>query len=82
MPRITVSSSLCDRFTGGEKHFDIAAADTRSALQALDAKFPGFENFVDKFMSISIDGEIFQRSWSRPLTPDSEVFLIPRIAGG
>jgi molybdopterin converting factor small subunit len=82
VPRISISSSLCDRFTGGEKIFDVAAADTRAALRALDEKYPGFEAFVDKSMSISIDGEIFQNAWTRPLTQESEVFLIPKIAGG
>jgi len=33
-------------------------------------------------MAIAIDGEIFQDAYSAALRPDSEVCLIPKIAGG
>jgi hypothetical protein len=30
----------------------------------------------------SIDGEIFQDAWLEPISPDSEVHVIPQIVGG
>jgi hypothetical protein len=33
-------------------------------------------------MAIAVDGEIHQDAGAIPLTPASEVFLIPRIGGG
>ena len=33
-------------------------------------------------MAVAIDGEIFQDAYAASLSPDSEVFLIPKIGGG
>ena len=82
MPHVVVSSSLCRQFTGGETSFDVAASDVRGMLRELNTKYPGFEEFIDKHMAIVIDGEIFQNVWTQPLNPNSEIYLIPKIAAG
>ncbi len=33
-------------------------------------------------MAIAIDGEIYQDAYDAPLKPESEIWLIPKIAGG
>jgi hypothetical protein len=33
-------------------------------------------------MAIAIDGQIYQDAYRAPLKPESEIWLIPRIAGG
>ncbi len=33
-------------------------------------------------MAIAIDGEIYQDAYFIPLRPESEICLIPKIAGG
>ena len=60
----------------------IEAATVRRLIAELDARYPGFGEYIDKRMAISIDGEIHQDAGQVPLTPRSEVYLFPRIGGG
>ena len=47
---------------------------------------PGDADVVDepapRGIAVAIDGQIFQDSLFEPIGPDSEVFLLPQIAGG
>ena len=61
----------------------VAAAGLVAPVQkALEARFPGLGDYVDRRMAIAIDGEIHQDAWTSPLKPDSEVYFIPKIGGG
>ena len=51
-------------------------------IKQLDARFPGLGKQIDESMAVAIDGEIFQDSLIDPIPPNSEVHLIPKIAGG
>ena len=82
MPHVVVAGGDCTRFTGGATTFDIEADTVRRLIAALDARYPGLGDYIDRRMAISIDGEIHQDAGAVPLTPQSEVFLIPRIGGG
>ena len=77
-----VASSECWPFTGGASEFDIEAATVRDLIDALDVRFPGLGEFVDRRMAFAIDGDIHQDSWFSPIGADSEVYLIPKIGGG
>ena len=33
-------------------------------------------------VSVAIDGEIYRNAWFQPVTAASEVFILPRMAGG
>jgi hypothetical protein len=79
--RVSISSDGRG-FTGGVAELDLEAADVRGLIQGLDARFPGFGDYVQRRMAIAIDGEIHQDAWTEQLRPDAEVFLIPRIGGG
>jgi molybdopterin converting factor small subunit len=82
MPHVVVAGGDCSRFTGGATTFDIEATTVRRLIAELDARYPGFGAHIDRRMAISIDGEIHQDAGAVPLTPRSEVYLIPRIGGG
>ena len=77
-----VVGSECWPFTGGASTFDLEAATVRDLIAALDARFPGLGEFVDRKMAFAIDGEIHQNAWFSPIGPASEVVLIPKIGGG
>ena len=77
-----VASSECWPFTGGASEFDIEAATVRDLIDALNVRFPGLGDFVDRRMAFAIDGEIHQDAWFSPIGTDSEVYLIPKIGGG
>ena len=70
------------RVPGGQTQLEVEADTVRRLILELDRRFPGLGKQVEEGMAIAIDGEIFQDAYSAPLRPDSEVFLIPRIAGG
>jgi molybdopterin synthase sulfur carrier subunit len=74
--------SDCRVFTGGLAEFEVEADTVRRLILALEERFPGLGEFVDRKMAFAIDGEIHQDAWSSPLKPDCEVYLIPKIGGG
>jgi molybdopterin converting factor small subunit len=78
---VLVTAPDCDAFTGGLRRFDVEAADVRSLLRALDARFPGLGEFMEARVALAVDGEIIP-AWTGPLGPDTEVALIPRLGGG
>jgi hypothetical protein len=77
-----IAGSECWPFTGGASEFDIPASTVRDVIDALDAKFPGLGEFIDRRMAFAIDGEIHQDAWFSAVGPDSEIYLIPKIGGG
>ena len=82
MPHVVVAGGDCLRFTGGVTAFDVEAPTVRHLIAALDARYPGLGDYIDKRMAVAIDGEIHQDPGPTPLTAQSEVYLIPRIGGG
>jgi molybdopterin converting factor small subunit len=79
--RVLVTAGECDEFTGGLRQFEIAAADVRGLIRALDERFPGLQAMMEERVALAVDGEIIP-AWTGPLRPDSEVALIPRLGGG
>jgi molybdopterin converting factor small subunit len=82
LPTVFISGSSCRQFTGGRTEFQVQANNFRRLVTELDQMFPGLGHQVEEGMAIAIDGEIFQDAYSAELLPDSEIFLIPKIAGG
>ena len=72
----------CGPFTDGVTEVDVEADTVGRLIAALEARFPGLGEFVDRRMAIAIDGEIHQNSWTSSIGPASEVYLIPKIGGG
>jgi molybdopterin converting factor small subunit len=68
--------------TGGLDSFEVQADSVRALIAALEQRYPGLGQLVSEKMAIAIDGEIVQDALGTPLQADSEVVLIPRIAGG
>jgi sulfur-carrier protein len=81
MARVVVGSE-CWPLTGGASTFDIPATTVRDLINALDAKFPGLGDLVDRRMAFAIDGVIHQDAWFADIGMDAEVVLIPKIGGG
>jgi len=82
MPHVLVADSAFRAVVGGVSELDIEADNVRRLIEAIDARFPGSGAYIDKRMAIAVDGEIHQDAGAIPLTPASEVCLIPRIGGG
>ena len=82
MPRVVAACSSCRDFTGDVTTFDVEAATVRDMIRALEARFPGFGEHIERRMAIAIDGEIHQDALFAALRPQSEIYLIPKIGGG
>ena len=82
MARVSTAAHAVRDLTGGIDRFDVDAASVRALVAALDERHPGLGDLVRDRMTIAIDGEIHHDALAEPLAPDSEVVLIPRIAGG
>jgi molybdopterin converting factor small subunit len=82
MVHVVAACSSCRAFTGDVTAFDVEADTVRRAIVELDRRYPGFGDHIERRMAIAIDGEIHQDALFVPLTPASEVYLIPRIGGG
>ena len=82
MATIHMGASLCRTYCGDVRVLEIEAATTGQLIKALEERFPGIGEQIIESMALAIDGEIFQDSLIDPIGPDSEVYLIPKIAGG
>ena len=81
MARIVLTRNLA-QFTGGESELELDAGNVRQLLGQLGERYPALKPHLVEGLAVAIDGEIFQDAWLEPIPPDSEVHLIPRIAGG
>ena len=69
-------------FTGGETELDLEAKDVRQLMRLLGERYPRLKPHLEDGMAVAIDGEIHQDAWLEPIAPESEVYLLPKIAGG
>lgn len=82
MPRVVLVGESCRRLAGGLKEIDVEADTIRRLLLELERRFPGLGRQVEEGMAIAIDGTIYQDTYSVALRPESEIHVIPKIAGG
>ena len=80
MARVHLPSGLT-RHTGGVETVDVDAARVPDLIAALRELFPQIADRLEE-MTVAIDGEIYANPGYQPLRADSEVHLVPRIAGG
>lgn len=81
MVKVAVWGSL-QVHTDGQAEVEVEAANIRELLDRLAERYPGLKPQLERGVSVSIDGRIYNESWFTPIRPDSEVVLLPRIVGG
>lgn len=64
------------------KWVDINAVSIRELLQKLEEQYPLMSSHIEAGIAVSINGTIYQDSWSQALPEDAEIYLLPRIQGG
>ena len=82
MPRVVLSGSSCLALTGGQAELEVAAGTFRGLVRELDERFPGLGRQVEEGMAVAIDGVIYQDAYGARLEEGSEIYLLPKIAGG
>ena len=77
--------------SGGEATVTVDAGDIRSAIDQLDAKFPGFRGrLLDddgqprQFVNLFLNDEDVRlgRGLDAPVTSTDEIAIVPAVAGG
>jgi len=81
MVQVTLWGSLT-RFTDGAREVTVEASTLRELLDGLAQAYPGLKPQLDRGVSVSIDGRVYNDSWFQPINPDSEVVLLARLKGG
>jgi molybdopterin converting factor small subunit len=81
MAHVTLIGNL-RQFTGGVAALDVDAASVRQLFARLGEKFPELAPHLEKGSAVAIDGQIYQDALFQEIDPDSEVHILPQIAGG
>lgn len=81
MARVVLNGNL-KRFSDGRSAFDLDVRDVRQLFAQLGERFPELAPHLEEGIAVAIDGEIFQDALFADIGPDSEVHVIPKIAGG
>ncbi|MBM3518325.1 MAG: MoaD/ThiS family protein [Alphaproteobacteria bacterium] len=67
---------------GGTDKVDIEAKTIGELLRKLAERYPGVQPHVTQGIAVSINGVVYRDDWSKELPEDTEIFLLPRLAGG
>ena len=80
MPLVHFPNDL-QHYTGGLDKLFVEAPRVQELFLALAQRFPGMGEELDK-LAVAVNDEIHNDAPYMALDPDTEVYLIPRIAGG
>ena len=81
MARIVLTGNL-RLYTEGVTELELESGSIRSLLRELRRRYPDIPEDIEDELAISIDGVLHQDDWFAKIEPDSDVHLLPRIAGG
>lgn len=81
MAHVTLIGNL-RQFTGGVTEVDVEAANVRQLFLRLGEKYPALLPHLETGSAVAIDGQIYQDALLQEIRPDSDVHILPQIAGG
>ena len=81
MARVLLPGTL-KQYTGGVTELILDAATIRQLFRLLGERFPDIAPHLADGMAVAIDGQIYQDALLQPIPNNSEVHIIPKIAGG
>jgi sulfur-carrier protein len=81
MARVVLIGNLA-QITGGVAEFQLSATSVKQLFQQLAELHPALAPHLEEGVAVAIDGQIYQDALLEPIAPDSEVFILPQIAGG
>lgn len=79
--QVSLSGPLRDA-VDGLASVQIEASTIRELLTRMVDRYPKLESHLEEGIAVAIDGTIYRDSWETPIPEHSEVYLLPRIAGG
>ena len=81
MARVVLVGNLA-QVTGGVAEFHLPARSVQQLFRQLEALHPAIAPHLERGVAVAIDGQIYQDALFEAIGADSEVFLMPAIAGG
>lgn len=82
MARVILPRELAAELFGGQEHLDVAGKTLFAIVRALEETGPGFaQRATAHTLAIAVDG-VLSDDWSTPVQPNSEILVVPRVAGG
>ncbi len=81
MLTVKLGGSLAGQ-AGGKTEFEVEGRNVMEMLRNLAEACPKLKPVLDKGVSVSIDGQMHRDATYQTLTPENEIFVLPRMAGG
>ena len=82
MARVSLPRELAAELFGGQEEVDVSGTSLFAVVRELDAAGPGFaERANNHKLAIAVDG-VLSDDWSTVVGPNSEILVVPRVAGG
>ncbi len=81
MAHVTLIGNL-RQYTGGVTELDVEAANVRQLFARLGERYPALAPHLQQGLAVAIDGQIYQDALLQPIGADSDVHVLPQIAGG
>jgi len=81
MAHVTLIGNLA-QFTGGVTAVDVEARSINQLFRELSDRFPELAPHLREGLAVAIDGQIYQDDLLTEIGPESEVHILPQIAGG
>jgi sulfur-carrier protein len=81
MAHVTLIGNL-RQYTGGLTEVEVEAANVRQLFRRLGERFPDLLPHLENGSAVAIDGQIYQDALFQEIRADSEVHILPQIAGG
>ncbi len=81
MARVVLIGNLA-QLPGGVAEFNPSARSCNHLSHQLTDHLPKPGPHLQEGVAVAIDGQIYQETLLEPIRPDSEVFILPQIAGG
>jgi molybdopterin synthase sulfur carrier subunit len=81
MARVVLIGNLA-QLTGGVAEFNVSATSVKQLFDRLAELHPALGPHLQEGVAVAIGGRIYQDTLLEPIGPDSEVFILPQIAGG
>jgi molybdopterin synthase sulfur carrier subunit len=81
MARVTLVGNLV-QIAGGVAEYELRATSVKQLFEQLTELHPMLGRHLEDGVAVAIDGQIYQDALLEPIGSDSEVFLLPQIAGG
>jgi sulfur-carrier protein len=81
MARVTFMTQFRD-FTDGIASVEVDVRSVQQLIRALSEKFPALAPHLDAGVAFAIDGQLYQDALFQPINEDSDVHILPMLAGG